>query len=224
MLFRSEKEHPGILPTCGLIAQDFYIHRLQEEVARYIANCEACQYGKRMPAKFKTEYGQVARQEEKLTCWSMDLLHLPLSYGYQYLLVMQDIGTLWVEVYPLKRATEAKVMEKLMQEFFPRYRPKEIRSDKGPEFKGKALRALIESNGCEFSFGISGYSNDKAVERCLATINKLIRVYSVESNLRQDQWVTLLPRILLHMRTIPDSTGESPYLRVYGQKIGRAHV
>ena len=68
-----EREHAGILPTCATLERDFYIHRMQEEVSLYIANCEYCQSGKRMPKKFQNKYGQVARPEQKLAYWSMDL-------------------------------------------------------------------------------------------------------------------------------------------------------
>ena len=80
------------------------------------------------------------------------------------------------------------------------------------------FRSLVESQECQLSYGISGYSNDKAVERCMATINKLIRVYSLQQGLTQDKWLALIPRIAQHMRTIPDQTGESPYFRVFGIK------
>ena len=136
---------------------------------------------------FRSPFGNVAKITERLQVWSMDVLHLPPSRGFQYLLVLVDVATSWTEAYPLRKITEAKVMDALEEGFFIRYPAKTIVSDKGPEFRGKKLAELVKANDCELTFGISQYSNDKLCERRLADVNRVIRVLLAKNGLENDK-------------------------------------
>ena len=210
------ESHPGMRVTIAIIQKYFYVHCLREEVYEYVLHCKECQYGKGLKDPYENPYGRTVRQVERLTEFSMDLLHLPESFGYKYILAIQDVATGWLEAYPLKSATEQKIIDVMEKEFFPRYRARSIRSDKGPEFKGKKLLRVIKAHGCQLNFGISGYSQDKTVERALEEINRLIGVHLVKNNLANDKWVTLLPTILRQLRQAVDMSGSSPYEHTFG--------
>ena len=211
-----ETDHLGIRITCLVLNKYFYIPSLVYYVTEYINNCQECKAAKRLRDPTANPYGQVARITERLQVWSMDVLHLPKSNGYQYALVLIDLATTWTEGYPLKKITEAKVMDALEKDFFLRYAAKEVISDKGPEFRGKKLAELFEANNCELNFGISRYSNDKLCERRLADINRVIRVMLTKYGLDNDKWQTIFHKVLNHINFNPDASGCSPYERVYG--------
>lgn len=175
-----------------------------------------CQYGRRRKEVINMPMGQTIPLAGRLQIFSMDLLSLPMSYGYQYLLTMMDITTKWVELQPLRAAKSEPIVKWLEREFFPRYQAKVIVCDYGPEFRGKAIMELAKKHNCEIKYGISNYSNDKPIERLHVEINALIRKGMIKHKFGNDKWSLYLPTILKTLRCSNDSTGYSPYLRVYG--------
>ena len=70
----------------------------------------------------------------------MDLIQMPVSQGYKYLLVMIDIFTGWIEGFPTWTKTE-EVVIKLLHEIIPRFGfPRSLQSDNGRSFTPKVAQ------------------------------------------------------------------------------------
>ena len=67
----------------------------------------------------------------------------------KYLLTVFDISTAWLEIYPLRKADSKSILNKLENDFLPRYNSGLIFIvDAGSEFMSKIFRKTIEANGC----------------------------------------------------------------------------
>lgn len=76
---------------------------------------------------------------------------MPPSGGYQYILVIVDMFTRWVEAYPTRRNDARAVLKALSRELIPRFGiPQEINSDRGTHFTNKTIQTLTQELGVQW--------------------------------------------------------------------------
>ena len=212
-----EKRHGGMDETVRALKRHFYIYDLKMQVMKFIDHCRPCQLGKRIEVKALNPLGRTTNVN-RLECWCMDLLHMPVSKGPKYLLTIVDTATKWLEAYPLTAATEQQVIKRL-DEFLSRFNPKLMISDLGPEFKGKTLAKYLQDRDIQLQHGIARYSNDKMVERFHVELNKQFRVLLTKYGLNNEHWTMVLNEALKNIRNSIDKSSYSAYERVYGQAV-----
>ena len=72
----------------------------------------------------------------------------PGKYGYQYLLVLVDTFSGWMEAFPTKGETAMIVAKNILKEIFPRFGlPVTIGSDNGPAFVSQIVQSLALALG-----------------------------------------------------------------------------
>lgn len=92
-------------------------------------------------------------------------LFWPLSItveGYQWIFIIEDVATKWVEIFPLKRATAETYARTLIDEVMLRY---------------GISRRIISDNGSQFIGAVM-----QQVSYCLAFSQSLTPVYHPEAN------------------------------------------
>ena len=138
--------HLGTTKTCFRVSQSYFWPNIFRDVARFIKHCVTCQ---------KHKVGQTApaglmRDRAVTEPWEVvaaDIVGpLPRSKsGNEYLLVMQDLFTKWIEVKPLRRATGPKIAEALDDLIINRWgTPDAILTDNGTEFVNVSLKELAQ--------------------------------------------------------------------------------
>jgi hypothetical protein len=134
-----------------------------------------------------------------------DLLVLPNDKGYQYLLVVVDVGTRLVDAVPLKSKTSAVVGDAL-ETIYNRKKnkildhPKFLVVDNGTEFRGSVPELMDENDTLVKRTRVGRHRQNAIVERKNQTIGTLIHKKITNDELvngnASSAWVDDLPAIL----------------------------
>jgi len=128
--------HLGIEKTYQRIAVNYFWPNLFRDVTDYIRTCDTCQ---RTKVEQTSPAGLMGRRiaDGPWAVIAADVIGpLPRSKaGYQYILVIQDLFTKWVECRALRSATAIKIREALEDLIISRWGvPSFILTDNGTEF------------------------------------------------------------------------------------------
>jgi hypothetical protein len=152
--------------------------------------------------------------------WAMDILGpLPTTTrGNQYILVMSDHFTKWVEAVPIANQTAKTVAEAFVNEVVARHGvPCKILTDQGRNFEAEIMRQIFLLLGVE-KLRTSAYhpQTDGQVERFNRTIKGILTAYV---NKDHNDWDVHLPLALFAYRnSVHSSSGVSPFRAVYGRE------
>ena len=103
----------------------------------------------------------------------MDLMGpLPRSEkGNTFLFVIIDYFTKWVEIFPLKDSKAHRLVTILKDDIFTRFGvPRELVSDRGPQFTGHEIANLCKTWGVTQKFTTSYHPQANLTERSNRTI------------------------------------------------------
>jgi len=141
--------------------------------------------------------------------------------GYEYILVIIDCFTRWVEIYPLKDVSAKSAAVKLL-EFTGRFGiPTKCRSDRGSQFVNEVIHELFILLEVEHEFTMA-YSKEEngIVERANREVNRHLRDLLWDKRV-YDQWsfacIPLVMRII--NSEVKTSTGCSPAQLLYGDAV-----
>ena len=104
---------------------------------------------------------------------------LPKSTGgYSYLLVIQDLFTKWIELAPLRNATDPKIVECVDKLVTTQWgTPRVFHSDNGTEFKNKAIQDYAEKHRIAHSYTPPYRAEANPVERVNRVLKSMISAY-----------------------------------------------
>jgi hypothetical protein len=82
-------------------------------------------------------------------CWGIDFMGpFPFSFGYQYILVVVDYVSKWVEAIPSMTNDHRPVLKFLKENILSRFgMPRAIISDEGTHFCNKPFEVLMKKYG-----------------------------------------------------------------------------
>ena len=81
----------------------------------------------------------------------MDFTQMPVSQGYEYLLVMTHTVTGWIEGFPTRTEKAEEVVKKLLHEIIPRFSlPGSLQSDNGTSFPSKVTQGVSKALGIAY--------------------------------------------------------------------------
>ena len=133
-------------------------------------------------------------------------------------MVFIDYLTKWVEAFPLKDQTALTVTRTLVEEVITRHgRPREILSDRGPNFLSKLMDALFKLLKVK-KINTTAYhpQTDGLVERFHQTLMDMLS--KVTGDQPQD-WDLHLPFVLFaYWTTQQESTRTTPFQLLYGRE------
>ena len=151
----------------------------------------------------------------QFSIWGIDIIGKispKSSSGHEYILVVIDYFTKWVEAAFYARLTAVRVAKFIRSHIICRYRvPHELISDRGVHFKGE-VETLIQEYGIQHHRS-STYrpQTNGAVEAANKNIKRILRKMVETSR----DWSEKLPFALWAYRT---STGATRYSLVYGME------
>jgi transposase InsO family protein len=140
--------HLGVEKTYQRLAVSYFWPNMFRDVAKYIQTCDKCQ---RTKVEQGSPAGLMGRRivEGPWTTIAADIVGpLPRSKsGFQYLLVIQDLFTKWIECRALRAATGPKIREALEDLILSRWgTPKILLTDNGTEFINKVMKSFADNN------------------------------------------------------------------------------
>ena len=150
----------------------------------------------------------------------MDILGpLPItSRGNQYVLVMSDHFSKWVEAVPLPNQRAETVARAFVDEVIARHGvPTKLITDQGRNFEADLMKKVFEILGVK-KLRTSPYhpQTDGQVERLNRTLKGILTIYV---NQNHNDWDIHLPLALFaYQNSVHASSGVSPFRAVYGRE------
>lgn len=212
--------HQGEDRTLERTKRKYFWHGVTKDVKSYVAACSACNKWKKPVRKAKwemTKYHAGAPLERV----HLDFLGpLPkTSRGNEYVLMVVDQFTKWVECFPLPSQTAEQTAQAVVDGFFSRFGcPFQIFTDRGSNFESKLFSAVCELLQIHKS-RTTAYraSANGQVERYNRTLMDAVRCF-VGRN--QGSWDRLLPQIAGALRaSVNRHTGYTPNKLMLGREV-----
>ena len=212
--------HAGIDRTLAKIKGKYYWRGLTVDVKAFVTKCAICNTNKkpRQKGKFPMTIFHSGIPMERV---HLDFLGpLPKTkQGNQYILVIVDQFTKWVECIPLPAQTAEVTARAAVNEFFSRFGcPLQIFTDQGRNFESHLFRSmckLLKINKTR----TTAYrpSANGQVERFNRTLMDAIRCFI---NSSPSDWDYYLPQLAGAIRsTVNRSTGFTPNMLMLGREV-----
>lgn len=139
--------HQGIQRSKERQKPNFYWWRMVADIKNYVLTCDVCCKNKRgpLPNRSALKSYQAGSPMEKV---HLDFLGpLPRTEnGNEYILMMVDSFTKWVECVPLPSQTAEVTARAAINEFFSRFGyPYEVFTDQGRNFESELFRKMCET-------------------------------------------------------------------------------
>lgn len=210
--------HFGVKKTAARVKLRYYWPGYLGDVEEWCRTCLVCQQRKNPRSRNIAPLQSIETGEGPFEQVALDILKLPLtSRKNQYVLVIEDYFSKWVEAFPLKRTVAPSVAQCILNGWISRFGcPFSILSDQGREFESKLFKCLNEMLQVS-KLRTTTYHprTDGMVERSNRTLIDLLSKYAGE----EPDWDLKLPLVLFAIRTGEHATtGFSPFLLTYGKE------
>jgi len=213
-----EAGHKGLVPTKELIARNFWFPKSSTYIKHWIDSCQQCLRSKTGHRKPYGELRPLQISEQPWKSISMDfIVKLPLSNGYDSILVVVDRMTKMSHFIPCREKMTAAELVVLMQQhiFSIHGLPTDIVSDRGSLFVSAFWKAFLASMGVKSNLSTAYHpETDGQTERINSILKTFLRLYV---NYNQDDWMTLLCQAeFTHNNTYHSATHTTPFYANYG--------
>ena len=211
--------HLGKRKTTEKILQRYYWYNLREDVNNWLQECDICAANKKLTRHPRAPLGDM-RVGAPLDRICTDILGpLPITpRGNQYILVVTDSFSKWVEAYPIHDTTATTTAQVILNEFISRFGcPLDVHSDQGRNYESRLftnLCKLLEIRKTRTS--PRHPQGNGQVERFNKTLVKMIKAYIKD----QDEWDLHLGCLTGAYRATPhESTGLTPNMVMLGREV-----
>ncbi|CAB4041949.1 Retrovirus-related Pol poly from transposon [Paramuricea clavata] len=211
--------HMGINRCLERLQRRYYWPGMAAEVQLWIAECEKCNR-RETPVPSQKAPMQSIEIGQPMELWAMDVLG-PLSMtarGNQYILVMSDHFTKWVEAVPMPNQRAETVAKAFVNEVVTRHGvPSKLLTDQGRNFEADLMKQVFSLLGVR-KLRTSPYhpQTDGQVERMNCTLKGILTAYV---NKDHNDWDDHLPLALFAYRnSVHSSSGVSPFQAIYGRE------
>jgi transposase InsO family protein len=211
--------HMGVTRCVERLQRQYYWPGMAAEVQLWIAECELCTRRK-SPIPTRRAPMQSIPVAKPMELWAMDIMGpLPMTArGNQYVLVMSDHFTKWVEAVPMPNQCADTVARAFVDQVITRHGiPDRILTDQGRNFESDLMKKVMQLLGVK-KVRTSPYhpQTDGQVERFNRTLKGILTSYVNDDH---DDWDIHLQLALFAYRTsIHRSSGVSPFKAVYGRE------
>ena len=210
--------HFGVKRTLARVQLRYYWPGYLKDVEDWCKSCVVCQQRKGPQSKNVAPLTSIHTGEGPFEQIALDILKLPLTErGNQYLVVIEDYFSKWVEAFPLERTVAPCVAQCIVNGWMARFGcPFTILSDQGSEFESRLFKSLSDMLQVN-KLRTTTYHprTDGMVERSNRTIIDVLSKYCDG----EPDWDLKIPLVLFAIRTSDHSTtGFSPFNLVYGRE------
>ena len=210
--------HMGIAKTITRVKQSFIWYNMAKDIELFVKSCSLCNRNKK--ANVNAALGQY-HAGSLLERVHIDILgpFTPSTKGNQYVLMIVDQFTKWLECFPLPQQNAEETAKCVVDGFISRFGcPLEIHTDQGKNFDGKLFASV-----CEFlqitkprTTPYRPCSNGQ-VEHYNRTLLQLIRCFLSGNQKSWDQHLQQLAGAICS--TVNRSTGFTPNMMMLGREV-----
>lgn len=209
--------HFGLHKTYARLAQRYWWPGMRRDVRGYLNRCTFCMAYTRDTAPARWLSLPIGTPFEVV---AMDIFGpLPRTRaGCEYILVLIDHHTRWVELVALAQTTATSVAEALFTRWISRWGVmRALLTDNGPQFVAEVFRRLCSVYGIRKIYA-SPYNprGNSVVESYMRTLRSTLILCTTKF---EAEWDEVLPAAAFAYRTTPHCTTRfSPYFLVVGQE------
>jgi uncharacterized protein YaiI (UPF0178 family) len=194
---------------------------IREYVKRFIKMCSCCQKMSKLKLpltvnKFTTS------SYTSMQCLNIDTIGpLPTSRnGFEYILVIIDTFTRWIEIYPTHSTTAADAARCLIQHLGRYGLPSTLRSDRGTQFVNDTIQSLLQLLHIEQQLSIAYSKEENAiVERSNQEVMRHLRAFILDSKII-NEWEDYLPLVMRIINSkVHHTTGVAPAHLLFGYQF-----
>ena len=210
--------HPGVERTRQSIRAKVIWPSLNADVTKWARECLPCQQAK-VTRHTVPPIGDFAVPERRFQHIHLDLVTLPLSNGYRYLLTAVDRFTRWPAAIPLADISAQSVVDGFVTGWIQNFGvPAIITSDRGSQFSSAIFQQLTKIWGIQVIMTTPYHPEANGlVERFHRRLKESLIALGADE---PDQWFWKLPMALLAIRTtVKPDVGASPSDLVYGEGL-----
>ncbi len=211
--------HQGIARTKSRVKLQYFWYRMSSDIAQYVRGCKACNRCKDVPKnRFPLVQHHAGTPLEKV---HIDFLGpLPMSKkGNQFILVIVDNFTKWIECLPLPFQTAEITARAAVNGFFARFGyPAQLVSDQGRNFESSLFAEMCRLLHIKKS-RTTAYrpSANGQAERMNRTLMAAVRFFV---NKDHDNWDDYVPLIASAIRSsVNRHTGFTPNKLMLGREV-----
>jgi Integrase zinc binding domain/Integrase core domain len=213
--------HAGRLKTIHRLLPRVFWPQMRKDVYKYTQQCTLCQQFKydNKPLAMPMQLHTVSEPWHTI---GVDLMGpFPTTQTQkEYLFVVVDYFTRWVEMFPLRNTTATTMANTLINEVFCRYgMPTYILSDNGPQFVAELFTEICQSLGIQQKLTANYHPQTNMTERVNRTIKQQIRIYAQHN---PKFWDREIQKLAFALRTSINVTiGETPAFLNFGRNLKR---
>ncbi|KAI2663134.1 Transposon Ty3-G Gag-Pol polyprotein [Labeo rohita] len=183
--------HLGKFKTLMRLLEFAYWPSIRTDVWQHCTECRKCQVYKPTNLKPAGSLQSVPIVEPGFML-GMDIMGpFPRSTRQnEYLLVIVDYFSKWVEVFPMRNAKATTIVRILLEEIFTRWgTPAFIVSDRGTQFTSKLLEQLCKQWQVTQKLTMAYHPQSNLTERVNRSLKTMIAMYVEENHRTWDQWL-----------------------------------
>ena len=212
--------HMGIAKTITRVKQSYIWYGMTRDIELFVKSCRLCNTNKKSSVKPRAGLGQY-HAGSPMERVHIDILgpFTPSSSGNQYVLMIVDQFTKWLECFPLPQQSAEETAKCVVDGFVSRFGcPLEIHTDQGKNFDGKLFASVCELMQIPKT-QTTPYRpcSNGQVERYNRTLLQIIRCF-LSGN--QQTWDKYLQQLAGAIRsTVNRSTGFTPNMMMLGREV-----
>ena len=214
--------HPSTDSQVLDMRRSYYWESLAQDVKDFCRDCFMCQVSDSVVREHALGSQLHARVPDEIM--HFDFLQLETSIdGFEYLLVIKDDFSGWVELFPSKEPSADCVADALVDWNSRHSAAKIWISDNGSHFKNHIMERLAETYGVDhhYTAPYSPWANG-SVERVNRVVNRLFRVLLAKKRLNAARWHVILNLVVTGINMVPSRfrSNKSPF-ELYTGRIPR---
>ena len=210
--------HPGVERTRQMMCSKFVWPSIREDSSRWARECIACQQAK-VTRHVTPPIGAFEIPTRRFEHINMDIVTLPFSNGFRYLLTAVDRFTRWPIAIPMSDITAESVVDAFSHGWVQHFGiPSTITTDRGSQFSSDVFTQLNRLWGVKLIMTTPYHPESNGlVERMHRRLKEALIALGSDST---DQWFWRLPMVLLAIRTtIKPDIAASPADLVFGEGL-----
>ena len=217
------QHHLGTSGTLQSLQKSYFLIKMARDTRIFCRGCLTCQRSK------STNTGREPIQEMRISngtpgyAVGIDVGTLPWAEGgYRYFLLMVDLFTRYIELYPLADQEAGSLVKAFEQGWIYRGHgvPVKILSDQGSSIDGDKFREFCRSLGVEKKRTTPYHpETDGMAERNIVMVKQVIRCLQLDRRLSKGSWPSLLTEVSFHCNGMENTTSRtSPHMLTRGQQ------
>ena len=210
--------HPGVERTRQTMCSKFVWPSIRQDSSRWARECLPCQQAK-VTRHVTPAIGTFEVPNRRFEHLNMDIVSLPLSNGYRYLLTAVDRFSRWPMAVPMSDITAESVVDAFSHGWVQTFGvPSTITTDRGSQFSSDIFKQLTRLWGIKVIMTTPYHPEANGlVERLHRRLKESLIALGAES---PQDWYWRLPCSLLAIRTtLKPDLGASPADLVFGEGL-----